>query len=68
MTGGLDVSAHTASVMGQFHSAQVRLKPAASSAQSVKLDPCFAPRVASWWIVCKTRDIWLQRVWNWRGE
>jgi len=55
--GGLDVSARTAFVINQSHSAEVRFKPAASSAQAVKLDPCFARHVASWWRVIATKEI-----------
>ena len=47
---------------------EVRVKLAVSSGQAVELAPCFVRRVASWWRVCKTREIWLRKVWNRRGE
>jgi len=29
-----------------------------TSAQAIKLDPCSAWHVASWWKISETRDIW----------
>jgi len=63
VTGGLDVTAHTVFIISQSHSVEVCLKPVVSRAQVVKLDPCFAGHVASWWRISETRDIWFQRIW-----
>jgi len=63
MTDGLDVSPQTVFIISQCHSVGVCVKPAVSRAQAVKLDPCFARHVASWWRVSETRGIWLQRIW-----
>jgi len=55
---------------------EVRIKPDMSNGKSVKLThPMgnqlswhFARRIACWWGVCETREIWLHRGWNWRGK
>ena len=67
VTGGLGVTAHTVFIISQSNSVEVCVKPAVSRAQAVKLDPCFARHVASWWRISETRDICFQRIWYWRG-
>jgi len=68
VNGGLDVTAHTVFIIKQSHSVEACVKPAVSRAEAIKLDPCFARHVASWWRIRETTDFWFQRIWYWRGE